>query len=247
MWAPADEVFPIEFCNRLKELLPHAEGPVTFDRARHFLQDDRGRRYRAKTMVEFLNRRWGRSHEIHRRRLAQELSYLRADPLLWEQELDVRPDVAEAVERATGIRAGRVYWRSKYGHLYALELADLGRGSPSMARSTGIWDRFEPRPPEHEIDDDLLSFLVVGGARLRRPQSGGHREGGAVRGCKDHLAGRFGVAHAGRAIRGICPVFRTSRSTSRWKACAWLTSSTARATLSCCCMASRPGAISIAT
>ncbi len=56
----------------------------------------------------------------------QELSYLRPDPLLWEQELDVRPDVAEAVERAAGIRAGRVYWRSKYGHLYALELADLG-------------------------------------------------------------------------------------------------------------------------
>ena len=24
----------------------------------------------------------------------EELSYLRADPLLWEQELDVRPDVA---------------------------------------------------------------------------------------------------------------------------------------------------------
>ena len=27
---------------------------------------------------------------------AEELTYLRADPLLWEQELDVRPDVAEA-------------------------------------------------------------------------------------------------------------------------------------------------------
>lgn len=42
LWAPADEVFPIETCNRLKELLPHAEGPVLFDSARHFLQDDRG-------------------------------------------------------------------------------------------------------------------------------------------------------------------------------------------------------------
>ena len=58
---------------------------------------------------------------------AEELSYLRADPLLWEQELDVRPDVAEAIERATGTRAGRVYWRSTHDHLYALELADLGR------------------------------------------------------------------------------------------------------------------------
>jgi haloalkane dehalogenase len=90
----------------------------------------------------------------------EELSYLRPDPLLWEQELDVRPDVAEAVERVTGIRAGRVYWRSKLGHLYALELSDLGRGRPSMAMVYGHWDRYEPRPPEHEIDADLLSFCL---------------------------------------------------------------------------------------
>jgi len=91
---------------------------------------------------------------------AEELSYLRPDPLLWEQELDVRPDVAEAVERAAGLRAGRVYWRSKFGHLYALELADLGRGRPSMATVYGHWDRYEPRPPEHEIDADLLDFCL---------------------------------------------------------------------------------------
>jgi pimeloyl-ACP methyl ester carboxylesterase len=42
IWAPEDQVFPIEYANRLKELLPHAEGPVTFDTAAHFLQDDRG-------------------------------------------------------------------------------------------------------------------------------------------------------------------------------------------------------------
>ena len=90
----------------------------------------------------------------------EELSYLRADPLLWEQELDVRPDVAEAIEQATGIRAGRVYWRSEHDHLYALELADLGRGRPSMAMVYGFWDRYEPRPPEHEIDADLLNFMV---------------------------------------------------------------------------------------
>jgi haloalkane dehalogenase len=89
---------------------------------------------------------------------AEELSYLRADPLLWEQELDVRPEVAEALERAAGKRAGRVYWRSEYDHLYALELADFGAGRPSMARVFGHWDRWEPRPPEHEIDLDLLAF-----------------------------------------------------------------------------------------
>jgi haloalkane dehalogenase len=88
----------------------------------------------------------------------EQLSYLRADPLLWEQELDVRPEVAEAIERALGHRAGRSFWVSSHDHLYALELADLGRGRPSMAMVYGFWDRFEPRPPEHEIDSDLLDL-----------------------------------------------------------------------------------------
>src|SRR5216683_37280 len=88
----------------------------------------------------------------------EELAALRADPLLWEQELDVRPEFAEAVERAVGLRAGRVYWRSANHHLYALELADLGRGRPSMAMVLGYWNRYEPRPPEHQIDSDLLDL-----------------------------------------------------------------------------------------
>lgn len=91
----------------------------------------------------------------------ERLSYLRPDPLLWEQELDVRPEVAESIERACGIRAGRVYWESAHDHLYALELADLGRGRPSMAKVFGHWDRFEPRPPEHEITADLLDFSLL--------------------------------------------------------------------------------------
>jgi haloalkane dehalogenase len=90
----------------------------------------------------------------------EELSYLRADPLLWEQELDVRPEVATAIATATGIRAGQVYWRSQHDHLYALELADLGRSFPAMARVFAYWDRYEPRPPEHEIDADLLDFSL---------------------------------------------------------------------------------------
>lgn len=56
LWAPGDEVFPLAFGERLKELLPHAEGPVTFDNARHFLQDDRGKDL-AAAIVEFLDRR----------------------------------------------------------------------------------------------------------------------------------------------------------------------------------------------
>src|SRR5262249_13155002 len=70
------------------------------------------------------------------------------------------PDVAEALEKTVGLRAGRVYWRSDYDHLYALELADLGRGRPSMAMVYGHWDRYEPRPPEHEIDADLVALLL---------------------------------------------------------------------------------------
>jgi pimeloyl-ACP methyl ester carboxylesterase len=55
LWAPGDNVFPIEYAERLKALLPHAEGPTTFDRAAHFLQDDRGPDL-ARALVEFLDR-----------------------------------------------------------------------------------------------------------------------------------------------------------------------------------------------
>jgi pimeloyl-ACP methyl ester carboxylesterase len=55
LWAPGDNVFPIEYAERLKALLPHAEGPTAFDRAAHFLQDDRGPDL-ARAVVEFLDR-----------------------------------------------------------------------------------------------------------------------------------------------------------------------------------------------
>ena len=89
----------------------------------------------------------------------EELRLLRRDPLLWEQELDVRPDVAEDIERAVGTRAGRVYWRSDHDHLYALELTHTGGARPSMATVFGYWERYEPRPPEREIDIDLLAAM----------------------------------------------------------------------------------------
>ena len=89
-----------------------------------------------------------------------ELAGLRADPVIFEQELDVRPQIAESLERAVGFRAGRKYWRSANGHLYALELGDLGRGRPSLAFIYGFWDRFEPRPPEDQIDEDLREFAL---------------------------------------------------------------------------------------
>jgi hypothetical protein len=89
-----------------------------------------------------------------------ELAALRADPLIFEQELDGRPEVAEALERGLGFRAGRKFWRGASGHLYAVELGDFGRGRPSMAILYGFWPRYEPRPLEEaEIDQDLLIFL----------------------------------------------------------------------------------------
>jgi len=55
LWAPEDNVFTIQYANRLKELLPQAEGPVLFDRAAHFLQDDRGPDL-AAAIIPFLKR-----------------------------------------------------------------------------------------------------------------------------------------------------------------------------------------------
>ena len=54
LWAPEDNVFPIEYAERLKQLLPHAQGPTLFDRAAHFLQDDRGPDLATAT-IEFLD------------------------------------------------------------------------------------------------------------------------------------------------------------------------------------------------
>jgi pimeloyl-ACP methyl ester carboxylesterase len=58
LWAPEDNVFPLDYADRLKELLPHAEGPLLFEKAAHFLQDDRGPDL-ARATVEFLNRTVG--------------------------------------------------------------------------------------------------------------------------------------------------------------------------------------------
>jgi len=91
----------------------------------------------------------------------QELEELRSDLLIFEQELDCRPAVASSLEKAVGFRAGRKYWRSKtHHHLYALDLGDFGRGRPSMAQIHGFWERFEPRPPQDHLNDDLTEFAL---------------------------------------------------------------------------------------
>lgn len=92
---------------------------------------------------------------------AEELAALRPDPLIFEQEMDVRPDIAASLERALGFRAGRAYWRAPSGHLYGIDLGDFGRGIPSMAIISAFWPRYEPRPlDDAAIDADLEDFLL---------------------------------------------------------------------------------------
>ena len=139
IWAPEDQVFPIEYARRLKELLPHAQGPKTYDKAAHFLQDDRGPEI-AADLVAFLNHERGAQPVNFVTPTPEELAGLRADPIIFEQELDVRPEVASSLERALGFRAGRAY------------LAQPRR--PSLRDRAG---RFRPRPA---VDGDRLRLLA---------------------------------------------------------------------------------------
>jgi len=178
LWGREDSVFGESYANRLKEHLPHAEGPFPIEDADHFMQDDRGPEIAAR-IVEFLGRTLppdvgpapdsqtaDRSREpqpqwrLSLREPSLDPGSYRADPLLVEQELDCRPEVASALEAAAGTRSGRREWRSRRGHSYALELGDLGRGRPSEATVYGLWERWEPRPPDSEIDADLLDFCL---------------------------------------------------------------------------------------
>lgn len=178
LYGTQDSVFGQVYADRLKALLPQAEGPLPIEGADHFMQDDRGPEI-AAAIVRFLDQRivaappeaaeargpmrrartpgWTLAFDVP---TDDELATLRADPLLVEQELDVRPEVAAALERATGTRAGRVYWRSAHGDRYALELGDTGHGRPSLAVVYGFWPRWEPRPAENDIDRDLLDFCL---------------------------------------------------------------------------------------
>jgi haloalkane dehalogenase len=179
LWGTKDTVFGEPYAMRLKAKIPHAEGPFPIDDADHFMQDDKGEEI-AGRIVEFLQRtmpatvttsatpvknvstapqpdaNW--SIEFTQS-LSDEKAY-RADPLLSEQELDVRPQVADALETALGTRAGKRYWRSRHGHAYMVELGDFGRGRPSTATVYGLWERWEPRPSDAEIDADLFDFCL---------------------------------------------------------------------------------------
>jgi pimeloyl-ACP methyl ester carboxylesterase len=54
IWAPEDPVFGIDYAKRLKQLIPHARGPILFRDAHHFLQDDRGPDI-VRAVIAFLN------------------------------------------------------------------------------------------------------------------------------------------------------------------------------------------------
>ena len=183
LWGTEDSVFGKPYADRLKERLPDAEGPFPIEDADHFMQDDQGPEIAAK-IIEFLNRRLGSTSAkpVAARLPAPSersadwkfelspvldgnLTDFRADPLLFEQELDVRPDVARAIGAAAGANAGRRYWRSAHGHAYALELGDLGRGMPSTATVFGLWPRWEPRPPEARDRPGPARLQYLGGGR----------------------------------------------------------------------------------
>jgi haloalkane dehalogenase len=55
LWGTEDSVFGKPYADRLKELLPHAEGPFPVEHADHFMQDDQGPEIAGRT-VAFLNR-----------------------------------------------------------------------------------------------------------------------------------------------------------------------------------------------
>jgi len=58
LWGREDSVFGQRYADRLKELLPHAEGPLAVEGADHFMQDDRGPEI-AAVLVSFLDRTVG--------------------------------------------------------------------------------------------------------------------------------------------------------------------------------------------
>lgn len=58
LWGRQDSVFGESYANRLKELLPQAEGPFAIENADHFMQDDQGPEI-ARRIVEFLDRTVG--------------------------------------------------------------------------------------------------------------------------------------------------------------------------------------------
>jgi haloalkane dehalogenase len=58
LYATQDSVFGKPYADRLKALLPHAEGPIAIEGADHFMQDDQGPQI-AAAIVTFLNRTVG--------------------------------------------------------------------------------------------------------------------------------------------------------------------------------------------
>ena len=116
----------------------------------------------------------------------QELAALRADPLIFEQELDVRPEVAESLERAGGFRAGRAYWRGEQGHLYGLDLGDFVHTIGDAHIYTNHLEQVdeqlgrEPFPlPRLEIDPELRDLDAIERGQIRLV---GYRSNPSLRG-----------------------------------------------------------------
>ena len=173
IWAPEDQVFPIEYAAA-------AEGAVAARRGADDLRPRRplpagrprpGDRRRRRGVPE---PRGGAGAvnfvDAHRGRARGACAPIRSSS---SRNSTCGPRCASSLERALGFRAGRAYWKSDGGHLFAIELGDFGRGRPSMAIVYGFWPRYEPRPLDDEaIDDDAGAVSALGGRRLRRPRPG---------------------------------------------------------------------------
>lgn len=83
----------------------------------------------------------------------EELAGLRADPLIFEQELDIRPEIAVAIEQAVGFRAGAAAFTRSNS---AISDAAGRRWRLSMASGT-----VSPRPVDNEIIDRDLEELML--------------------------------------------------------------------------------------
>jgi hypothetical protein len=94
---------------------------------------------------------------------AEDLANLRADPLLWEQELDVRPDVAEAIEGAE-------------------EGEEVGRLQARRSEAEGDRRDHHRKPAELEREQELADELAAVGERRAHGRDQG------LPGQDDHVA-----------------------------------------------------------
>ena len=97
-----------------------------------------------------------------------------------------------------------------------------------MAMVYGIWDRYEPRPPEHEIDADLIAFCCgwrrSSEASIPRTSPRAAPRLPRATGPRDRCCARR------TNVSPICRTLPTNPNMSKSKVCGWRTSRQVTAT-----------------